>query len=114
MKGRGRRRRFQRQFPLHPGVDDAAYLTALDKALKVIRKFAPDYLVVSPGVDIMRGDPTGAFYVSAEGMRNIGRAIGRPAPALRYHQEGGYHLQNLRRGVRGFLVGYGVGMTPAP
>ena len=113
-KGEGDGAGFNVNFPLHPGVDDAAYLTALDKALKVIRKFAPDYLVVSLGVDIMRGDPTGAFYVSAEGMRNIGRAIGSLRLPSVIIQEGGYHLQNLRRGVRGFLVGYGVGMTPAP
>ena len=60
----------------------------------------------------MRGDPTGAFYVSAEGMRNIGRRIGALRLPSVIIQEGGYHLQNLRRGVRGFLVGYGVGMTP--
>ena len=60
----------------------------------------------------MRGDPTGAFYVSAEGMRNIGRRIGGLRLPSVIIQEGGYHLQNLRKGVRGFLVGFGVGMTP--
>ena len=49
---------------------------------------------------------------SAAGMRNIGRAIGTLRLPSVIIQEGGYHLQNLRRGVRGFLVGYGVGMTP--
>ncbi len=109
--GEGEGKGFNVNFPLRPGVDDAAYMTALEKALKVIRKYSPDYLVVSLGVDIMRGDPTGAFYVSAEGMRNIGRAIGALHLPSVIIQEGGYHLQNLRRGVRGFLVGYGVGMT---
>ena len=45
-------------------------------------------------------------------MRNIGRRIGALRLPSVIIQEGGYHLQNLRRGVRGFLVGYGVGMTP--
>ena len=46
------------------------------------------------------------------GARNIGRAIGSLRLPSVIIQEGGYHLQNLRRGVRGFLVGFGVGMTP--
>ncbi|MCB1667074.1 MAG: histone deacetylase family protein [Porticoccaceae bacterium] len=111
-RGEGEGKGFNVNIPLRPGVDDAAYLTALDRALRVIKKFSPDYLVVSLGVDIMRGDPTGAFYVSSEGMRNIGRAIGALHLPSVIIQEGGYHLQNLRRGVRGFLVGFGIGMTP--
>lgn len=103
---------FNVNVPLRPGVDDASYMTALEKALKAIKRYAPDYLVVSLGVDIMRGDPTGSFYVSTEGMQNIGHAIGRLRLPSVIVQEGGYHLRNLRRGVRAFLVGYGIGMTP--
>jgi acetoin utilization deacetylase AcuC-like enzyme len=96
--------------PLEPGADDASYLRALDKALAAIRKFAPHAIVVSLGVDIMRGDPTGSFFITPEGMRRIGAAIGGLCIPSLIIQEGGYHLQNIRRGVRSFLSGYAVAL----
>lgn len=104
-RGEGEGLGFNRNYPIRPGVDDAGYLTVLARALRRIDRFQPDFLVVPFGVDIMRGDPTGAFYVTVDGMARIGAAIGAlKAPTL-VVQEGGYNLSNLRRGVRAFLSG---------
>lgn len=103
--GAGKGEGFNRNYPLHPGVDDAGYLTVLRQAMNRIREFAPDYLVVCLGLDIMKGDPTGDMFITADGMRAIGAEIGAlKAPKL-VMQEGGYNLSNLRRGVRAFLSG---------
>ncbi|MCB1801262.1 MAG: histone deacetylase family protein [Gammaproteobacteria bacterium] len=101
---------FNLNIPLDPGADDQVYLKALDRALKAIRRFQPQALVVSLGVDIMRGDPTGSFFITPEGMRRIGAAIGGLGLPSLIIQEGGYHLQNIRRGVRSFLAGCAVAL----
>lgn len=96
---------FNRNYPLPAGTDDAVYLKTLSKALAKISEFKPDYLVVSLGVDIMQGDPTGAFLVSAKGMQKIGEAIGQLQLPTLTIQEGGYHIRNIKHGVRGYIIG---------
>lgn len=113
-KGMGEGEGYNLNVPLEPGTDDQVYLKALDKALSAIRRFRPRVMVVSLGVDIMRGDPTGSFLITPEGMRRIGAAIGSLGLPALVIQEGGYHLQNIRRGVRSFLSGLAVPLLGEP
>lgn len=106
-RGEGAGKGFNRNFPLSPPVDDATYLTVLEQAIRTIRGFAPRYLVVSLGFDIMRGDPTGSFNVSVAGMRQIGHRLGSLALPVLIVQEGGYALRNLRVGSHAFFLGVG-------
>ncbi len=94
---------FNQNFPLPPNTDDAGYVKTFDKALARIDRFKPDFLVVSLGLDILRGDPTGTFLLSVEVMREIARRLAqRPYPML-VVQEGGYNLRNLKRGAVAFF-----------
>ena len=104
-RGEGPGLGFNQNFPLEPPVDDERYLSVLEKALSVVRAFAPRYLVLSLGFDIMRGDPTGAFSVTAQGMQRIGRRIGRLGLPTLIVQEGGYAIGNLRAGAHAFFTG---------
>jgi len=113
-RGTGAGQGFNRNYPIRPGVDDAGYLTVLGRAMRRIKAFQPEYLIVSLGVDIMKGDPTGNFFVTGNGMRRIGEAIGRGAYRSLVVQEGGYNLANIRRGVREFLIGYATGHKAGP
>jgi acetoin utilization deacetylase AcuC-like enzyme len=93
-------------WPLPQGTDDARYLTALDNALDVICKFAPRYLVVSAGFDIVADDPVGGFCVSTDGLRKIGQRIaGLNLPTL-IVQEGGYLLDALGENTVAFLQAF--------
>lgn len=96
---------FNYNYPLEPPVDDERYLEVLDKTMKAIERFAPRFLVVSLGFDIMQGDPTGAFSVSVSGMRRIGRRLGRSGFPTLIVQEGGYSVRNLRLGSNAFFSG---------
>jgi acetoin utilization deacetylase AcuC-like enzyme len=96
---------FNQNYPLEPPVDDERYLTVLDRALKLIERFDPRYLVVSLGFDIMPGDPTGAFAVGAQGMRRIARRLGHLGRPILIVQEGGYAVRNLRIGAQAFFAG---------
>jgi acetoin utilization deacetylase AcuC-like enzyme len=84
--------------PLPFGTDDSAYLTALDGALRAIRDFAPKYLVLSAGFDLMAGDPvprSGGFRITLDGLRRITAAIAGLGLPTAIVQEGGYNLNRL-------------------
>jgi len=104
-KGEGEGLGFNRNFPLRPGVDDAKYLKTLAEACSVIHRFKPEFLVVSVGYDIMKGDPTGTFLVTPSGMRQIGEMLGQLHLPTLLVQEGGYSLPNLKTGSRNFVTG---------
>ncbi|MCB1688480.1 MAG: histone deacetylase family protein [Halioglobus sp.] len=104
-RGEGKGKGFNRNFPLYPGVDDHNYADTLEKALGVIKAFRPDYLVLSLGFDIMKGDPTGTFDVTPRGMYRIGRMLADTGLPILVVQEGGYSLRNLRSGALEFFRG---------
>ncbi len=94
---------FNQNFPLPPETDDAGYLKTLEKALSRIDRFRPDFLVVSLGLDVLKGDPTGTFVLSLEGMRGIAQRLPRRNIPMLIVQEGGYNLRNLKRGAVAFF-----------
>jgi acetoin utilization deacetylase AcuC-like enzyme len=101
--GEGPGKGYNRNWPLPQDTDDASYLATLDAALAAIRDFAPRYVVVSAGFDIVAGDPVGAFHVTTEGLSEIGRRIaGLNLPVL-IVQEGGYLLDRLGENAVAFL-----------
>ena len=101
-KGRG----YNRNFPLYPQVDDIKYCEVLMTGLRILKKFDPDYVVVSFGLDMMAGDPTGAFQVTDHGLYQIGQLFAQLKKPLLIVQEGGYSIRNLRDGVNEFFRGY--------
>lgn len=104
-KGRGDGRGCNRNYPLADLIGDDAYIAALDRALQGILEYRPDWLLVALGYDTMRGDPTGNFDLTANGMRRIGERIGAMDLPTLIVQEGGYALNNLRHGARAFFSG---------
>ncbi|NQV98892.1 MAG: histone deacetylase family protein [Rhodospirillales bacterium] len=103
-RGEGAGLGFNRNWPTEAPVDDKRYLKILDEALPVLRRFQPRYLVVSLGFDIMKGDPTGSFDISTDGLQQIaGRIAGLGLPTL-IVQEGGYAVRNLRVGAQKFFA----------
>lgn len=94
-----------RNFPLPEDVGDDAYLAVLAEALALVRAFAPKVLVLSVGLDIAKGDPTGAWAITPDGFERIGAAVaalGIPTLAV---QEGGYDTRVLGRNARAFVSG---------
>ena len=104
-RGEGEGKGFNRNFPLYPGTDDDTYLKTLSEALNILRRFRPDFLVISLGLDIMAGDPTGAFKVTVKGMQRIGELFSSFRIPVLVVQEGGYTLRNLRLGAAAFFTG---------
>jgi acetoin utilization deacetylase AcuC-like enzyme len=94
---------FHKNFPLEKGTEDARYLSALEEALSLIRKFEPHYLVVSAGMDIYADDPLGTIKVTTEGITEIGTRISALDLPTVIVMEGGYNNDALGRNIAGFL-----------
>ncbi len=91
--------------PLPAESDETVYLPMLDKALRAVHKFKPDVLVVSLGLDILRGDPTGTFNIDPSSMGEIAARLNDLNLPLLIIQEGGYNLRGIKKGVAEFFNG---------
>jgi len=94
---------FNQNFPLPPNTTDVGYLKTFEKALIRIGRFRPDFLVVSFGLDVLKGDPTGTFLLSVDALRTVGRRLAQLKLPMLVVQEGGYNLRNLKRGTVAFF-----------
>ena len=110
--GEGDGKGFNHNFALPENAGAQEYLAALDKATAQVRKFSPMFLVLSVGFDIMKGDPTGSFGLTAETMKQIGRVVGGMNLPTLAVQEGGYSLRNLRVGSAALFNGFAETLKP--
>jgi acetoin utilization deacetylase AcuC-like enzyme len=94
---------FHKNFPLEKGTDDGRYLSALEGALDLIRKFGPKYLIVSAGMDIYADDPLGTIKVSTNGIAEIGKRIASLGLPTVVVMEGGYANEMLGKNTIAFL-----------
>ncbi len=108
--GKGFGEGFNINYPLPPGVGGVLYLRTLKKALKNIRAYNPDFLVLALGFDTARGDPTGTWKLQKNDFRAAGKMIGALRTPVTVVQEGGYNIRNLGINARYFFTGLWEGM----
>ena len=94
---------YHRNFPLEKGTDTARYLSALEEALTLVRKFEPAFLVVSAGMDIYADDPLGTIKVTTEGIAEIGKRIASLGLSTLVVMEGGYANEMLGENILRFV-----------
>ena len=104
-RGRGVGEGYNHNFPLPENVGDDQYLETLERAMSVIANFGPRYLVLSVGLDIAKGDPTGAWAVTPDGFERIGGALASLDLPILAVQEGGYDTRVLGRNARQLVTG---------
>lgn len=96
------------------GCDGARYFQLLEQhALPALRAFAPDYLVLSAGLDTYELDPVGHFELTTDDLREVGARIGRLGLPTVAVQEGGYHSGHLGRNAVALLDGLAAGQAEA-
>jgi acetoin utilization deacetylase AcuC-like enzyme/GNAT superfamily N-acetyltransferase len=104
-RGEGAGDGFNHNYPLGENITDDEYLTTLEQALERVESFAPRFLVLSVGLDIAKGDPTGAWAITTEGFERIGGAIAGLGLPMLVVQEGGYDTRVIGRNARSVLSG---------
>ncbi|MGE4504246.1 MAG: histone deacetylase family protein [Desulfovibrionaceae bacterium] len=98
-----------RNFPLLERVDGGQYRSALRRALELVRGFEPLFLVVSLGLDLAKGDPTGTWSLCARDFAANGRLVGELGLRTVVVQEGGYLVRSLGVNARSFMQGLFAG-----
>ena len=104
-RGEGSGRGFNLNVALPENLDGGRYRGHLAKALSVVKKFDPRYLVLSLGLDTAKGDPTGSFTLVARDFYYNGHLIGSLGLPVLVVQEGGYRTRSLGLNARHFFEG---------
>jgi acetoin utilization deacetylase AcuC-like enzyme len=95
--------------PLPAGCADAEYLRVFDDIIgPAVKKFAPDWVLVSAGFDSHRRDPLGGMAVTERGFAGMARRLLGLADQycggkIAFLLEGGYDLAALRNSVAAVL-----------
>lgn len=105
-KGVGEGVGYNVNFPLPLKTSDQTYDKTLLVALKRIRSFHPNYLVVSLGFDTHIDDPIGRFSLSTSYFRRIARLIADLKLPTVLIQEGGYNTAILGEVAKTFVNGF--------
>lgn len=92
--------------PLPRGSDDEAYLAVLPEALRRIRAFCADALVVALGLDAFEGDPLAGLGITTLGFEQIATAIAELGLPTLLVQEGGYLSPALGQNLASFLAAF--------
>ena len=104
-KGEGEGEGFNMNIPLTEEVGGMQYQKALEKALKRITEFGPQFLIVALGLDTAKGDPTGTWSLTPKDFEENGRVIGNMGLPIVVIQEGGYRIATLGKNARRFFKG---------
>ena len=105
-KGAGAGLGFNCNFPLKEELDGEEYRVTLGKALLVVKKFKPDYLIVALGFDTAKGDPTGTWKLTVKDFLLNGRMMAKLNLPTLFIQEGGYRNRVLGINARYFMKGF--------
>jgi acetoin utilization deacetylase AcuC-like enzyme/GNAT superfamily N-acetyltransferase len=97
---------FNHNFPMGENITPGEYSDFLQKAIKRIRSYKPDYLIVALGLDTAKGDPTGTWTLTARDFERNGSMIGELCLPTIIVQEGGYKIQTLGKNARAFFEGF--------
>ena len=99
--------------PIHnliPEWNDLVYKgrwrEALDDALRHIREFSPQHLVVSLGVDTFEHDPISFFKLTTPDYLTTGQLIGALGIPTLFVMEGGYDIGEVGLNVVNVLNGF--------
>lgn len=102
-RGEGKGFGLHYNFPLPAKTNDESYLKTLDQTLDLIRAFKPNYLVISAGMDIYRGDKLGTFKITRKGIGEIGNRIASLDLPTVIVMEGGYNDDALGKNIAALL-----------
>ena len=94
-------------YPMPHGSREQYFFDTLDKAMRDIRLYDPDVLVLCLGFDIYRNDPQAKVSVSSEGFSRLGQQLSQLHLPTLVVQEGGYDLESLSENVQRFFTGLG-------
>lgn len=105
--GEGEGEGFNLNLPLPLGTTDwQIYQPALEKALKKIKDFSPDVLLISLGMDTYEHDPISYFKLTEQDYFQMGKMLGQLGYPSLFVFEGGYAVDALGHNTVAVLDGW--------
>jgi acetoin utilization deacetylase AcuC-like enzyme len=105
-RGAGKGEGFNVNYPMPPGTKYDVWSKALADALRRIRRFTPDALVVSLGVDTFKDDPISFFKLTSDDFLSYGAAIAKLGLPTLFVMEGGYAVEAIGINTVNVLEGF--------
>ena len=105
-RGKGEGLGFNFNYPLPIGTGEEEYQRTLERAVRNIRRFRPQFLVISLGFDTYINDPIGGFKLRTPYYGKAAATINTLNIPTVIIQEGGYDLEALGKNLVSFLNGY--------
>jgi len=97
---------YHMNLPLPWGTDWRVYAEALDVALKRIRQYGAEALVVSLGLDTFEHDPISRFKLAHDDYLRLGDRIAWADLPTLFVMEGGYAVEALGVNTVNVLTGF--------
>lgn len=104
-KGLGKGEGYNVNFPLPEKLNGEEFRKVLQKALKIIKDYRIDFLILALGFDTAKNDPTGTWNLSAKDFELNGGLLGAMDCPILVVQEGGYRVRSLGSNARHFFTG---------
>jgi acetoin utilization deacetylase AcuC-like enzyme len=96
-------------YPLPRNIDGKKYNRVLSKAVKAVKEYNPDFLIIALGLDTAKGDPSGKWQLLKEDFYNNGVQAGSLGKRTLVVQEGGYDSRVLGTNALSFFQGLYAG-----
>ena len=104
-RGEGEGEGFNLNLPMNHGASEEDFFAQVATALRAVREFGAQALVLSLGFDIYKEDPQSKVAVSTDGFARLGREVASLRLPQVIVQEGGYHLSTLEQNAQAFFGG---------
>jgi acetoin utilization deacetylase AcuC-like enzyme len=105
-RGKGRGEGFNINYPMPRGTSFTRWNEALRDSFRHIRRFKPDALVVSLGVDTYKDDPISFFKLASGDFTTYGAAIAKLKLPSLFVMEGGYAIEAIGTNTVNVLEGF--------
>ncbi len=97
--------------PLPENITGPEFRKSLERVLKRIRRFSPEFLIVALGLDTAKNDPTGSWLLEESDFYENGCLIGGLGLSTLIVQEGGYESRMIGRNAGAFFKGLWEGFV---
>ncbi len=112
-RGTGKGLGYNLNYVMPHGSSEQDFFDRLDEAMRAIRLYEADAIVLSLGFDIYFEDPQAKVHVSTPGFEKLGRIVRELDIPTLVVQEGGYHIDTLDTNLRSFFTGFVPDQVPA-
>ncbi|MGE0212575.1 MAG: histone deacetylase family protein [Parvibaculaceae bacterium] len=104
--GEGEGAGFNVNYPMAPGAKYEKWGKALEDACRKVKRYGPDALVVSLGVDTFKKDPISFFKLDSEDFTTYGARIAKLKLPTLFVMEGGYAVEEIGINTVNVLEGF--------